>query len=81
MHNRCMASTLIQIRGVDERTRDELKYRAARRGQSLTAYLRDLLEREASRPDIADVFARVERRAESSDISSVDIIRADRDRR
>lgn len=81
MHNGCMASTLIQVRGVDPRTRDELKIRAARRGQSLTAYVRDLLEREAAKPDIADVFARVDRRAESAAVSSVDIIRADRDGR
>ena len=81
MHNGCMTSTLIQVRGVDPRTRDELKVRAARRGQSLTAYVRDLLEREAAKPDIADVFARVDRRAESAAVSSVDIIRADRDGR
>lgn len=76
-----MASTLLQIRGVDIRTREELAARAARRGQSLTAYLRDLLEREAATPDLAEVFARVDARSESSPVSSVDIIRADRDRR
>lgn len=81
MHNRCMASTLVQIRGVDPRTRDELAARAARRGQSLTAYLRDLLEREAATPDIAEVLSRVDARSESSPVSSVDIIRDDRDRR
>lgn len=36
-----MSSTLLQIRGVDARTRDELAARAARRGQSLTAYAPD----------------------------------------
>ncbi len=76
-----MASTLLQIRGVDIRVREELASRAARRGQSLTAYLRDLLEREAATPDLAEVFARVDARSESSPVSSVDIIRADRDRR
>jgi len=76
-----MASTLLQIRGLDPRTRDELKIRAARRGQSLTAYVRDLLEREASTPDLADVLARVDRRAGGSTVSSVDLIRADRDGR
>ncbi len=81
MHARCMASTLLQIRGLDPRTRDELKIRAARRGQSLTAYVRDLLEREASTPDLADVLARVDRRAGGSTVSSVDLIRADRDGR
>lgn len=81
MHTRCMSSTLIQIRGVDDRARAELAARAARRGQSLTAYLRDLLEREAATPDLAEVFTRVDTRSESSPVSSVDIIRADRDRR
>lgn len=76
-----MTSTLVQIRGVDTRTRDELAARAARRGQSLTAYLRDLLEREAATPDLTEVFARVDARSESSPVSSVDIIRADRDQR
>ncbi|MBK7722161.1 MAG: hypothetical protein IPI32_08040 [Austwickia sp.] len=76
-----MPSTLLQIRGLDPSTRDELKIRAARRGQSLTAYVRDLLEREASTPDLAEVLARVDRRAGGSTVSSVDLIRADRDGR
>jgi plasmid stability protein len=81
MHTRCMPSTLLQIRGLDPSTRDELKIRAARRGQSLTAYVRDLLEREASTPDLAEVLDRVDRRAGGSTVSSVDLIRADRDGR
>ncbi|OLT18014.1 hypothetical protein BJF80_01570 [Serinicoccus sp. CUA-874] len=76
-----MASTLLQIRGVDPTTRDELAARAARRGQSLTAYLRDLLQREVATPDLAEVLARVDARSESSAVSAVDIIRADRDSR
>ncbi len=76
-----MTSTLLQVRGLDPRTRDELKVRAARRGQSLTAYVRDLLEREASTPDLAEVLGRVDRRAGGSTVSSVDLIRADRDGR
>lgn len=76
-----MASVLVQIRGVDIQTRDELAARAARRGMSLTAYLRELLEREAATPDLTEVFARVDARSESSAVSSVDLIRADRDRR
>lgn len=45
MQNGCMTSTLLQVRGLDPRTRDELKLRAPRRGQRLNAYVRDLLER------------------------------------
>jgi plasmid stability protein len=81
MHNRCMTSTLLQVRGLDPRARDELKVRAARRGLSLTAYVRDLLEREVSTPDLAEVLARVEHRASGSAVSSVELIRADRDAR
>lgn len=81
MYYGCMTPTLVQIRGVDPRTRDELAARAARRGQSLTAYLRDLLEREAATPDLAEVLSRVDARSESSSASSVDIVRKDRDRR
>lgn len=76
-----MTSILIQVRGVSQHTRDELAARAARRGQSLTAYLRDLLESEAATPDVADVLARVDTRTESALMSSVALIRADRDSR
>ncbi len=76
-----MASTLIQIRGIRGDTRDELASRAARRGQSLTAYLRDLLEREVATPELGDVLARVDARTESATASSVRILRADRDQR
>lgn len=65
--------------GVDARTRDT-PGAPARRGQSLTAYIRDMLEREVATPDLADVFARVDARPESAIVSSVDLIRADRDR-
>jgi len=80
MHNGCMPSVLLQIRGVSTETRDILAGRAARHGQSLTAYLRDLLEREAATSELEEVFARVDRRSETSTISSVDLIRADRER-
>ncbi|MDF1490062.1 FitA-like ribbon-helix-helix domain-containing protein [Tessaracoccus caeni] len=75
-----MSSTLLQIRGVDDETRAVLAARAVRRGQSLTAYLRELLEREAATPLMEEVFARVDRRSETASISSVELIRADRDR-
>ena len=81
MYYGCMPSVLVQIRGVNPRTRDELAARAARRGQSLTAYLRDLLEQEAATPDLTEVLSRVDARSESSDVSVVDLIRRDRDGR
>ena len=75
-----MESTLLQVRGVTTSARDTLAARAARSGQSLSAYLRDLLEREAATPRLEDVFDRVDRRSEVSQVSSVDLIRADRER-
>lgn len=60
--------------GVSDENRDALQVRAARRGLSLSAYVRGLLDEEAVTPGLADVFAR----SESSAMSSVDIIRADR---
>lgn len=76
-----MTSTLLQIRGLAPSTRDELAARAARRGQSLSSYLRDLLEREVAQPEVATVLDRAAAREGSSDISGVDIIRRDRDAR
>ncbi|MBK7819873.1 MAG: hypothetical protein IPJ61_02050 [Tessaracoccus sp.] len=74
-----MTATLIQIRGVAPVSRDVLASRAARNGQSLTAYLRDLLEREAATPQLDEVFGRIDRRSEVASLSSVDIVRRDRE--
>lgn len=71
----------IQIRGIDEMVRDRLKARAALEGDSLNTYLKRLLSREAERPSQAEVFERARRRSERSAISSVGLIRADRDAR
>ena len=72
---------LLQVRDLDEDVRRELKARAARGGVSLNSYVRDLLTDAVSRPDRSEVLARIARRAERSDISSVDLIRAERDAR
>ncbi len=72
---------LVQIRNVPDSTRKKLKSRAAERGESLNEYLLRLLEDETSRPTVAEVLQRVRLRSEKSSVSSVDIIRADRDAR
>ena len=72
---------IVQIRDVDDGARDELKARAARRGVSLNSLLRELLEREAATPDLTEVLTRAARRGERSSVSSVALVRADRDRR
>ena len=58
MHNACMVA--LQIRDVPAEVRDALVAQAKARGQSLQAYLLELVQREASRSrnaDILDLFA------------------------
>jgi plasmid stability protein len=73
-------SKMIQVRNVPDRLHRELKSRAKRRGQSLTAYIQELLEREVSRPDPADVFARIEARGPlvKGNVDFAALIRAER---
>jgi len=47
----------------------------------LNEYLLRLLIEEAGRPTVAEVLKRASERSERAAVSSVDIIRADRDRR
>jgi hypothetical protein len=56
-------SKMIQVRNVPERLHRELVRRAKARGQALTDYIEEILEREVSRPPAAEVFDRIERRA------------------
>ena len=72
---------LVQIRNVPDETRQALKARAAARGESLNEYLLKLLIDEAARPTVREVLERARARSERSAVSSVDIIRADRDSR
>lgn len=67
-------STFVQIRNVPEKTRRQLKERAATRGQSLNAYLLDLIHREVERPTPEEVFARAAARHERATASSVSAI-------
>ena len=64
MHNACrvwyngrMDTTVVQVRDVPVDVVATLKARAEARGQSLAAYLRDLLAREAHAPPVEDVMA------------------------
>jgi plasmid stability protein len=65
---------LLQIRNVPEATRRELKARAASRGQSLNAYLLDVIDREVARPTVAAVLARAAQRTERATGSAVDAL-------
>ncbi len=71
-------SSPLQIRNVPEETRRALKARAAARGESLNTYLLELINREVTRPTVGEVFDRAARRAERSDVSTLDLVAAAR---
>ena len=74
--------SLLQIRNVPDEARRALKARAAARGESLNAYLLNLLDREIARPTVAEVLDRAARRHERAAASAVDVLneaRAERD--
>jgi len=56
-------SKMIQVRNVPDRLHRELIKRAKGRGQTLTDYIQELLEREVARPPAAEVFGRIAGRA------------------
>lgn len=74
-------TSLLQIRDVPEDARRGLKARAAARGQSLNAYLLDIIERETERPTVAEVLERAAQRAERADASAADVVAAARGER
>lgn len=53
---------LLQVRDVPEPTMRTLRAQAAERGLSLSAYLRDELDRLATRPTNAEIVERLARR-------------------
>jgi antitoxin FitA len=66
MHGACitcilgnMDTTVVQVRDVPVEVVAALKAHADARGQSLSAYLRDLLAREAAMPPIEDVMSAI----------------------
>ena len=72
---------LVQIRNVPDEARQALKARAAARGESLNEYLLKLLIEESKTMTVREVLERAASRSERAKVSSVDIIRADRDSR
>jgi plasmid stability protein len=52
-------SMMIQVRNVPDTLHRELVRRARARGQTLTAYVQEVLERDVSRPDRRDVVRRI----------------------
>lgn len=75
-------ASLLQIRNVPDETRRALKARAAARGESLDAYLLNLLDREIARPTVDEVLDRAARRSERGAVSAIDVLdeaRSERD--
>jgi plasmid stability protein len=77
---------MIQVRNVPDRLHRELKRRAKMRGQPLTEYIEEILEREVSLPPQEEVFERI-RQSEPVDLAPGQIAewirvgRAERERR
>ncbi len=67
--------TALTIRDVSDDAVRTMKTRAAQAGQSLQAYLRSLIEKEAARPTVAEAVERSRRDATAS-ISTADILSA-----
>lgn len=71
-------ASLLQIREVPDASRRELKARAAAQGQSLNAYLLDLISREVARPTVTEVLDRAARRSERATASAAEAVAAAR---
>jgi hypothetical protein len=57
-----MSTEIIQVRDVPSEDVEVLRARAAARNMSLSAYLRERLHEDASRPTMAEVNARIDTR-------------------
>ncbi|MCO5969429.1 FitA-like ribbon-helix-helix domain-containing protein [Actinoallomurus soli] len=55
--------TVVQVRDVPDDVIAKLKQRAEARGQSLAAYLRDLMTEAAANPSVEEVMDRIATRA------------------
>lgn len=67
--------TALTIRDVSDDAVRTMKIRAAQAGQSLQAYLRVLIEKEAAKPTVAEAVEQARREA-TANISTADILAA-----
>lgn len=73
---------MIQIRNVPEKLHRKLKARAAAEGMTLTDYVARLIDRELAKPSLAEMAARLRKRAPVDfDKPAWEIIRQERDSR
>ncbi|HZE41393.1 MAG TPA: hypothetical protein VE172_21545 [Stackebrandtia sp.] len=68
--------TSLHVREIPENTLSTLKVRAANSGQSLQAYVRQLLNREAAMLTLEEVFARAQEIADRSSVTADDVVEA-----
>ncbi len=70
---------MLQVRDVPDPLHRELVRRARARGQPLTNYVQDILEREVARPPAEEIFERVRsRRRVRLKRTAADLIRSER---
>ncbi len=74
--NESTETGIIQVRDVDPATLVVLRDRARSLGQSLSAYLRDLMDADAAAETNAEVIARIARDREPVNLSMDDILAA-----
>ncbi|MGW4694432.1 FitA-like ribbon-helix-helix domain-containing protein [Kitasatospora cineracea] len=67
--------TVLTIRDVPDDQVQTLKVRAAQAGQSLQAFMQDLIAKEASKPTMAQMMERLNRETTAS-ISTADVLAA-----
>jgi plasmid stability protein len=67
--------TALTIRDVSDDAVRTMKIRAAQAGQSLQAYLRGLIEKEAAKPTVVEAVEQARREA-TANISTADILAA-----
>ncbi len=67
--------TALTIRDVSDDAVRTMKIRAAQAGQSLQAYLRGLIEKEAAKPTVAEAVEQARREA-TANLSTADILAA-----
>lgn len=65
----------LTIRDVSDDAVRTMKIRAAQAGQSLQAYLRGLIEKEAAKPTVAEAVEQARREA-TANVSTADILAA-----
>lgn len=72
----------LQVRDLPAEVHRTLKARAAASGRSLSEYARDILAREAGRPTIDELLARVQARGPVDvGTGAIEILRTERDSR